>query len=87
MAQGRADWGVAIWWVAQLHGLDFLPLRDEQYDFVIPAARWDRPAVSAFRRLLQSEATRTVLAGYGLEASPTASWGGQNLSSASASES
>jgi putative molybdopterin biosynthesis protein len=52
VAQGRADWGVAIAPVAAGYGLAFLPLRAERYDFAIPADRWDRPAVAAFRRLL-----------------------------------
>jgi putative molybdopterin biosynthesis protein len=87
VAQGRADWGVAIWWVARLHGLGFLPLCDEQYDFVIPAARWNRPAVGAFRQLLESPSVRAVLASYGLEARRSADSAGENFSSASSSES
>jgi putative molybdopterin biosynthesis protein len=52
VAQARADWGVAIEWVARRAGLGFLPLEDERYDFVIPKSRLDRPAVVAFRQLL-----------------------------------
>ena len=52
VAQGRADWGVAIESVARNAGLGFLHLADEQYDFVIPRSRLARPAVSAFRQLL-----------------------------------
>lgn len=52
VAQGRADWGVAIDTVAKMYGLSFLPLQAEHYDFAIPAARWDRPAVKQFRELL-----------------------------------
>ena len=52
VAQGRADWGVTIETVARKAGLAFQPLRDEHYDFVIPADRWERPAVVALRRLL-----------------------------------
>ena len=36
VAQGRADWGVAIATVAEGAGLGFLPLQEEQFDFVIP---------------------------------------------------
>jgi hypothetical protein len=36
-----------------------------QYDFAVPKARWDRPAVRAFRELLQLPATRAALAGMG----------------------
>jgi hypothetical protein len=39
VAQGRADWGVAIRVVADQHGLDFLPLGWEQYDFVLRKSR------------------------------------------------
>jgi putative molybdopterin biosynthesis protein len=52
VAQDRADWGIAIETVARDAGLVFLPLQDERYDFVIPDVRWDRPAVQAFRALL-----------------------------------
>jgi putative molybdopterin biosynthesis protein len=58
VAQGRADWGVAIEWVACHAGLGFLPLEEERYDFVIPKRRLDRPAVVAFRRLLLEPAAR-----------------------------
>jgi putative molybdopterin biosynthesis protein len=63
VAQGRADWGVAIATVAA--GLGFLPLQEERYDFVVPKARWDRPAVRAFRELLGREDTRAALAAMG----------------------
>jgi len=59
--QGRADWGVAIEWVARRGGLGFLPLEDERYDFVIPTSRLDRPAVKAFCRLLDEPDVRGEL--------------------------
>ena len=52
VAQGRADWGVAIDTVARQYGLGFLPLQAEHYDFAIPKSRWDRPAVRVFREML-----------------------------------
>jgi putative molybdopterin biosynthesis protein len=61
VAQCRADWGVAISTVAVELGLGFLPLQQEQYDFAVPRARWERPAVIAFRETLQSETTRKAL--------------------------
>jgi putative molybdopterin biosynthesis protein len=61
VAQGRADWGIAIAQVARDAGLEFLPLREEQFDFVVPRRRWDRPAVRAFRELLASPAVRQAL--------------------------
>ena len=53
MAQGRADWGVAIESVALAGGLVFLPLREEHFDFVVHRSRASRPGVQAFRQLLQ----------------------------------
>jgi putative molybdopterin biosynthesis protein len=67
VSQGRADWGVAIEWVArQRHrqqgaGLGFLPLEDERYDFLVPKTHSDRPAVVAFRALLAEPAVREEL--------------------------
>ena len=65
MAQGRADWGVAIATVARPTRLGFLPLQEEQYDFVIPRRRWDRPAVQRFRDLLDDATIRQELARLG----------------------
>jgi putative molybdopterin biosynthesis protein len=66
VAQGRADWGVAIEPVARSYGLGFLPLRDEQYDFVVPTARRHRPAVGAFVDLLKDADIRRALRARGL---------------------
>ncbi|WP_191062156.1 molybdopterin biosynthesis protein, partial [Geminicoccus harenae] len=48
VAQGRADWGVAIAPVAEAQGLGFIPLAEEHYDFALVSERRDRPAVQAF---------------------------------------
>jgi putative molybdopterin biosynthesis protein len=73
VAQGRADWGVAIESVARQAGLRFLPLQPECYDFAVPADRWDRPAVAALRRLLASEGPlRRELAAMGFESTGAA---------------
>ena len=61
VAQGRADWGVAIDTVARQYGLGFLPLQAEHYDFAIPKSRWDRPAVRQFREFIQMTETRVEL--------------------------
>jgi putative molybdopterin biosynthesis protein len=61
VAQGRADWGIAIETVATQAGLAFVPLREEEFDFAIPSARIERPAVQAFLRLLTDAATRELL--------------------------
>ena len=57
VAQGRADWGVAISTVAADYDLGFLPLQPEQYDFIIPTNRLDRPAVRTFIDLLAEHET------------------------------
>jgi putative molybdopterin biosynthesis protein len=61
VAQGRADWGVAIDTVARQYGLGFLPVQEERYDFVVPTARVEFPAVRAFCALLQDAGVRAEL--------------------------
>lgn len=61
VAQGRADWGIAIATVARAAGLQFCPIRSERYDFVVPRARRDRPPVQAFLRLLADPELRHEL--------------------------
>jgi putative molybdopterin biosynthesis protein len=65
VAQERADWGVAIDTVARQYGLNFIALREERYDFVVPEARLERPAVCAFRDALASAPVREALASLG----------------------
>jgi putative molybdopterin biosynthesis protein len=68
VAQRRADWGVAIETVARQYGLGFIPLQAEQYDFVIPRARMERPAVRRFIALLQDPGIRKRLDDMGFRA-------------------
>jgi putative molybdopterin biosynthesis protein len=68
VAQGRADWGVVIATGAGDAGLGLLPFQDEQYDFIVPRSRWERPAVRAFCELLQSPGAHTALAAKGFRA-------------------
>ncbi len=63
VAQGRADWGVAI--ASAAAGLAFTPIREERYDFIIPEARRARPAVLAFLRVLADPSTRAALCAAG----------------------
>lgn len=65
VAQNRADWGMAIETVARQYGLGFIPAQDEHYDFVMPKARFERPAVARFRRALADPDIRATLAGLG----------------------
>jgi putative molybdopterin biosynthesis protein len=66
IAQGRADWGIAIESVARLYGLEFLPLSPECYDFLLPEGRRDQPAVRAFIAALHEEATKERIRALGL---------------------
>lgn len=67
VAQGRADWGVAIATIAVQYGLGFIPLTQERFDFVVPVARMDRPAVRAFRALLDDVGMRQRLSELGFD--------------------
>jgi putative molybdopterin biosynthesis protein len=66
VAQGRADWGVAIRPVAAMYGLGFLELAPENYDFLLVEARRGRPDVQAFLKALADPAVRTQIAALGM---------------------
>jgi putative molybdopterin biosynthesis protein len=63
VAQGRADWGVAITSVARQYGLGFIALQEEHYDFVVPKDRLARLAVGLFCALLKDPEVRAELSG------------------------
>ena len=67
VVQGRADWGMTLDTIARGAGLGFLPVQDEQYDFIVPRARANRPGVIAFKKLLQQASTREALARLGMK--------------------
>lgn len=67
VAQGRADWGCAIETVARQYDLGFLPMREEHYDFVVPASRLETPAVRLFRSLLDDVEVRRELQKLGFQ--------------------
>ncbi len=66
IVQHRADWGIAIEAAARSSQLAFIPLQEERFDFVIPAERRQRPAVTAFVKLLVDDSTRQALRALGL---------------------
>ena len=68
VAQGRADWGVAIEPAAHAYGLGFLPLQPEHYDFLVPTSRLMRASVQRFIALLADPAVRDDLAALGFSA-------------------
>ena len=55
VSQGRADVGVGIRTNAEIYGLYFILLRDEQYDFVVPNDRLYKDAVKRFLDTLKSK--------------------------------
>jgi putative molybdopterin biosynthesis protein len=65
VAQGRADWGIAIDTVARQYGLGFIPAQDEHYDFVVPKARLEGSAVQRFCTVLREPSVREALAALG----------------------
>ena len=66
IAQKRADWGIAIHSVAEDSGLDFFQMQDEEYDFIIPNKRLNRPEVRQFINLLQEANIQSQLNKLGL---------------------
>jgi putative molybdopterin biosynthesis protein len=67
IAQGRADWGVAIEPVAKMYGLGFIPVAPEHYDFLVVESRKARPAVQAFLAALRDETTRARIRAIGMD--------------------
>jgi len=68
VAQGRADFGIAIDIVARDRDLGFSELGEERFDFVIAKARLARPSVAAFVAELSNPETRAALRARGLRA-------------------
>ncbi len=66
VAQGRADWGIAIAPVARLYGLGFIPIAPEDYDFLLVEARRHRPAMQAFLSALRDENVRAQISALGM---------------------
>jgi putative molybdopterin biosynthesis protein len=71
VAQGRADWGIAIDTVAKMYDLAFLPLQEEHYDFAVPESRWGSSAVQRFIALLNDPGVRAELEAMGFKTQST----------------
>jgi putative molybdopterin biosynthesis protein len=56
--------------VARHYGLGFIPVQEEQYDFVVPKSRFERPAVRAFCALLNDPQVRRELGSLGFQVPP-----------------
>ena len=67
IAQGRADWGLAIEPVAKLYGLGFLPVSPEHYDFLVVDNRCERPGVRVFLAALRDDRVRARIRALGME--------------------
>ncbi|HVZ53591.1 MAG TPA: molybdopterin biosynthesis protein, partial [Pseudolabrys sp.] len=67
IAQGRADWGLAIEPVAAMYGLGFLPVAPEHYDFLLVESRRERPAVQAFLAALLDDDVRARIRAIGMQ--------------------
>jgi putative molybdopterin biosynthesis protein len=67
VAQGRADWGIAIANVAKLYGLVFLPIAPEHFDFLVIDRRRSRPAVQAFLAALAEPDVRREITALGMK--------------------
>ncbi|RLI15017.1 MAG: molybdopterin biosynthesis protein, partial [Candidatus Hecatellales archaeon] len=68
---GKADVGLGVEAAAELHGLDFIPLAVENYDFAVRLDRAEKPAVKAFLETLSSEEFKESLKKvHGLQPTP-----------------
>ncbi len=64
IAQGRADWGMAIRPVADALGLGFLPVADEHYDFAVWQDPRDPDALAGFEQALEGSAGALAALGF-----------------------
>ncbi len=55
VSMNKADAGLAIEAVAKLYDLDFIPIKEEIYDFVIPKNKFNKPHVQKFLEILKSK--------------------------------
>ena len=67
VVQGRADWGMTLDTIARSSNLGFLPVQAEQFDFIVPRSRSNRPGVVAFKTLLSKSSTREALIHLGMK--------------------
>ena len=61
VACGEADCGMGVYSAAHAMGLDFIPVGEEEYDFVMRQENLDMPEVRCFLKLLRSELFRSRL--------------------------
>jgi molybdate-binding protein len=61
VASGGADAGISLAAAAETYGLDFIPLAEVRFDFVIPRDHAEHPAVALLLEALQTRALRDEL--------------------------
>ena len=67
IAAGNADAGLGIYSAAKMYDLDFIPICNETYEFLVDSRYLENPMVKAFFEVLESEAFQerlTQLGGY-----------------------
>ena len=74
--QNKADLGLAIRAAAEIYGLDFIPVAEERYDFVVQKSRLSKPSVQSFLDVLKSAEFKKELKDKLLGLSPTTDTGG-----------
>jgi putative molybdopterin biosynthesis protein len=65
IAGGNADAGMGIYSAAKIFNLDFIPIADEEYDFIISKEMQSHEAVLAFQKILRSDEMKNILAELG----------------------
>jgi len=66
---GKADVGVGLKYVAEKYGLDFIPLKTEEYDFLINKESLEKEPVKEFIKMMKSRLFRETMksiTGYGI---------------------
>ena len=65
VASESADAGMGIYSAANIYGLDFIPVCEEQYDFILPEKYMDMKLVEHFIEILKSDEFRETLQAMG----------------------
>ncbi|MEM3521692.1 MAG: substrate-binding domain-containing protein, partial [Candidatus Bathyarchaeia archaeon] len=58
---GKADVGIGIKTIALMNGLDFIPIANEHYDFVISKSRLNKKSIQVFLKTLKSNEFKSEL--------------------------
>ncbi len=65
IATRKADWGIAIKTVALMYDLEFIPLREEHYDFCIPKSKLKKDSIQEFFKIIKSKEFQNKLLAMG----------------------